>query len=66
MKIQATTASTMPEIRKLLRLAKNAYAVTIPAKYRKTLKFGFGDYVSIHLLDQKTLAIRKHEAPDKI
>ena len=56
----------MPEIRKLLRLTKNAYAVTIPAKYRKTLKFGFGDYVSIHLLDRETLAIKRHPGPDKI
>ena len=56
----------MAEIRKLLRLAKNAYAVTIPAQYRKHLKFGPGNYVSIWLLDTKTLAIRKHEAPGKI
>ena len=56
----------MPELRKLLRLAKNAYAVSIPAKYRKSLGFGFGDYVSIHLLDKKTLGIRKEKAPEKI
>ena len=56
----------MAEIRKLLRLAKSAYAVSIPSKYRKHLKLGFGNYVSIHLLNSKTLAIRKHEGPDKI
>ena len=66
MKIQAARQNTMAEIRKLLRLAKNAYAVTIPAQYRKHLKFGPGNYVSIWLLDTKTLAIRKHEAPGKI
>lgn len=56
----------MPEIRKLLRLAPNAFAVTIPAKYRKALKLGFGDYVSVHLLNLTTLAIRKQEKPKKI
>ena len=56
----------MPEIRKLLRLTKNAYAVTIPAIYRKTLKLGFGNYVAIWLLDSKTILVRKHDAPEKI
>lgn len=56
----------MPEIRKLLRLAKNAYAVTIPAKYRKTIGLQFGDYVSIHLQNSKTLGIQRHKPPAKI
>lgn len=56
----------MPEIRKLLRLAPNAYAVTIPAKYRKTLGLKFGDYVSIGLQNSKTIGIQRHKAPEKL
>ena len=56
----------MPEIRKLLRLAPNAYAVTIPAKYRKTLNLGYGDYVDIHLMTKDFLVVRKHAKPGKI
>lgn len=59
MEIQAKTQSTMSEIRKLLRLTPNAYAVTLPNKYREALKLGFRDHVVISLLDAKTIAIRK-------
>ena len=50
----------MAELRKLLRLSKNAYAITIPAKYRRTLKLGFKDIVEVSLRDSKTLVVRKH------
>lgn len=56
----------MPEIRKLLRLAPNAYAVTIPSKYRKTLGLVFGDYVLFSLQNSKTISIQRHKAPEKI
>lgn len=50
----------MAEIRKLIRLSKSAFAITLPAKYRETLKLGFRDYVEVSLHDEKTIAIRKH------
>ena len=56
----------MPEIRKLLRLSKSAFAVTLPAKYRRSLDLGFGNYVVISQLDEKTIAVRKHQGPEKI
>lgn len=56
----------MIEIRKLLKLAKNAYAVTLPRKYREALKLGFQDYVEISLLDDKTIAVRKHMIDKKL
>lgn len=54
----------MPEIRKLLRLAPNAFAVTIPAKYRKALGLGYGNYVAIYLLSDKTIGIQKVGKPE--
>lgn len=49
----------MTEIRKLLRLTKTTFAVSLPDKYRKTLKLGTGNYVQISLYDDKTILIRK-------
>ena len=51
----------MVEIRKLLKLAKFAYAVVLPRKYREALKLGFQDYVEVSLHDARTIAIRKHQ-----
>jgi antitoxin component of MazEF toxin-antitoxin module len=50
----------MAEIRKLLRLAEHAYAVTIPRKYLEPLKLGQGNYLEISLHDKDTLILRKH------
>ena len=55
----------MTEIRKLLRFNKNSYGVTIPNKYRKQLRFNFGDYAEISLDKQYRLIILKHEIPKK-
>lgn len=55
----------MSEIRKLFRLAPNAYGITIPAKYRKYMDLGFGDYVEIYCFADKTLTIKKHILPKK-
>ena len=56
----------VPELRKLLRLTKDTFAITLPPKYRKALELGPGDYVSLSLLDLKTLVIRRQEPPKKI
>lgn len=56
----------MSELRKLLRLTKNAYAVTIPAKYREALRLGPGNYLEVSLFDKETLLVRKHKEPEKI
>ena len=56
----------MPEIRKLLRLTPSVFAVSIPARYKKTLNLLPGDYVEISLFDSRTLAVRRHLKPEKI
>lgn len=55
----------MPELRKLLRLSKSGYAITIPAKYREALGLKEGDYVVISLWDKNTLRVRRQKAPSK-
>jgi len=55
----------MTELRKVLRLTKNAYAVTIPSKYRDVLKLGPGNYLEISLVENETLIIKKHKEPEK-
>lgn len=65
LKIQADTCQYMPEIRKLLRLSKSAFAMTIPTKYRKVLKLEEGDYLIVSLWDDNTLKVRRHKAPKK-
>lgn len=52
----------MSELRKLLRLAKSAYAITIPTKYREHLGLKFGDYIEIELLNSETITVKKHQA----
>jgi len=56
----------MAEIRKLLRLSKSAFAVTLPKKYRERLGLKFKDYVEVSLFDSKTIAVRRHQKPKKI
>jgi len=55
----------MAVLRKLLRLTKHAYAVTLPRPLREVLKLVSGDYVEVSLYDQKTIAVRKHQGPVK-
>jgi AbrB family looped-hinge helix DNA binding protein len=55
----------MTELRKVLRLTKHAYAVTIPAKYREAMKLGPGNYLEISLVENQTLIIKKHKEPEK-
>jgi len=55
----------MTEIRKLIRLTKNAYAVTIPAKYRKGWDWNLLAYVEISLEENGSLTIKPHRAPKK-
>jgi hypothetical protein len=55
----------MSELRKLLRLTSNAYAVTIPTKYRKAMQLGPGNYVEMFLVENKTLIIKKHKELEK-
>jgi AbrB family looped-hinge helix DNA binding protein len=55
----------MTELRKVLRLTKNAYAVTIPAKYREVLQLGPGNYLEISLVENQTLIVKKHKEPEK-
>lgn len=57
--------TTMPELRKLLRLTKSAFAVTLPVRYRKRLRLKDGDYVEVSLHTKDTIAIRRHKAPEK-
>ncbi len=56
----------MPELRKLLRLSKSAYAMTIPTKYRNALGLKEGDYLIVSLWDKTTLKIKRHKAPKNI
>jgi antitoxin component of MazEF toxin-antitoxin module len=56
----------MTELRKLIRLTKNSYAVTIPTKYRSVLKLGPGNYLEVALFDNDTLVIKKHPDPEKL
>ena len=55
----------MAELRKLIRLAENAYAITIPRKFREYLKIGFGDYLEIAIWDKTSLILKKHGKPAK-
>ncbi len=50
----------MAQLRKLLKLSKSSFALTIPVIYRKALDLRFGDYVEVALQDEKTITIRKH------
>ena len=50
----------MTELRKLIRLAESAYAVTIPKKYLEALKLGKGNYLEISMYDKNTLLLRKN------
>jgi AbrB family looped-hinge helix DNA binding protein len=65
LKIQVFQQTQMTELRKVLRLTKNAYAVTIPSKYRDVLKLGPGNYLEISLVENETLIIKKHKEPEK-
>ena len=55
----------MTELRKVLRLTKHAYAMTIPTKYREALKLGPGNYLEISLVENGTLIVKKHNPPEK-
>jgi len=55
----------MTELRKLLRLSKSGYAMTIPTKYKKAMGLKEGDYLAVSLWDKKTLKVRRHKAPKK-
>lgn len=55
----------MPELRKLLRLSKSGYAITIPTKYREAMGLREGDYVVISLWNKSTLKVRRQKAPTK-
>lgn len=55
----------MPELRKLLRLSKSGFAMTIPTKYKTALGLKEGDYLVVSLWNGNTLKIRRHEPPKK-
>ncbi len=55
----------MPELRKLLRLSKSGFAMTIPTKYRKALGLKEGDYLTISLWDKNAIKVRRHKPPRK-
>jgi len=65
LKNQVSGNNNMTELRKVLRLTKNAYAVTIPAKYREVLQLGPGNYLEISLVENQTLIVKKHKEPEK-
>jgi len=66
LKRQVDLITHMTELRKLIRLTKNSYAVTIPTKYRSVLKLGPGNYLEVALFDNDTLVIKKHPDPEKL
>ena len=55
----------MPELRKLIHLTKSVAAVTLPRKYLEALDVKFDSYLEVSLVDQKTIAVRKHSPPQK-
>ena len=55
----------MPELRKLLRLSKSGFAMTIPTKYKEALGLKEGDYLIISLWNKTTLKVKRHKAPTK-
>lgn len=55
----------MPELRKLLKLSKSGFAMTIPTKYKESLGLKDGDYLVISLWDKNTLRVKRHKAPTK-
>ena len=55
----------MPELRKLIHLTKTAAAVTLPRKYLEALDVKFDSYLEVSLLDQETIAVRKHSPLEK-
>jgi len=50
----------MYQLRKLLRLSKSGFAITIPRKYLQALELKFGDYVEIKLWKKGVLTVKKH------
>jgi len=56
----------MSEIRKLIRLTKSSYCVSIPRAYRESLELNSNDYVTVALYDPKTIMIRKQGKADKL
>ena len=62
---QAGRHTTMAFIRKVLKLTRFSFAVTIPPLYAKTLGLKIGDFLELSLETPTKLVLRRREFPKK-